>query len=231
MVESFARTLSLLRHEKKINQRTAAADFGISQALLSHYENGLREPGLEFVVKAAKYYGVTTDYLLGRSMDRDGASITVEELHDAASDKDNTHSGSFLALLHKKIIINSVSLVFELAGRTGSKKLVDEIGSYLSLAIYKVFRYLYLVGGRNPDGFFSVPNETFSCTADAEMKLCENSISCISKGHKLSAFNGEDIQSLSIPLSSEILKRDFPKHSQSILTLLQNVGIRLNKYN
>jgi len=40
----FARTLSLLRQEKGISQRQAAKALGISQALLSHYENAAREP-------------------------------------------------------------------------------------------------------------------------------------------------------------------------------------------
>ena len=38
----FPRTLSLLRQEKKISQRKAAGELGVSQALLSHYENGVR---------------------------------------------------------------------------------------------------------------------------------------------------------------------------------------------
>ena len=37
----FARTLSLLRQEKGVSQRAAAAELGISQALMSHYENGI----------------------------------------------------------------------------------------------------------------------------------------------------------------------------------------------
>ena len=49
----FSRTLSLLRQEKGVSQRKAAGALGISQALLSHYENGIREPGLAFVVKAS----------------------------------------------------------------------------------------------------------------------------------------------------------------------------------
>ena len=52
MNADFSRTLALLRQEKEISQRKAAADLGISQALLSHYENGVREPGLAFVKKA-----------------------------------------------------------------------------------------------------------------------------------------------------------------------------------
>lgn len=66
MPRSFPENLSLLRRERCISQRQAAQALGISQALLSHYENGSREPGLGFVCRA-DYYGVTADYLLGRS--------------------------------------------------------------------------------------------------------------------------------------------------------------------
>jgi transcriptional regulator with XRE-family HTH domain len=59
--------LSQLRQEKDLSQRKVASDLGISQALLSHYENGLREPKLEFVVRVCDYYGVSADYMLGRT--------------------------------------------------------------------------------------------------------------------------------------------------------------------
>ena len=73
MDRRFPEILSALRREKCINQRTAAQDLGISQALLSHYENGAREPGLGFVCRACDYYGVSADYLLGRSDSPDAA--------------------------------------------------------------------------------------------------------------------------------------------------------------
>lgn len=63
----FARALSQLRHEKGVSQRQAAKELNVSQALLSHYENGIREPGLAFVVRACDYYEVSADYLLGRT--------------------------------------------------------------------------------------------------------------------------------------------------------------------
>lgn len=66
----FSQALSHLRHEKGISQRLAAQALGVSQALLSHYENGIREPGLAFVVRACDYYQVSADYLLGRTADR-----------------------------------------------------------------------------------------------------------------------------------------------------------------
>ena len=78
MATDFSRTLSLLRQEKGVSQRKAAAELGISQALLSHYENGAREPGLAFVCRACDYYGVSADYLLCRSQQPNAPQSTVE---------------------------------------------------------------------------------------------------------------------------------------------------------
>ena len=72
MARKFSETMSALRRERGLSQRTAAADLHISQALLSHYENGAREPGLDFVCRACDYYGVSADYLLGRTDDAAG---------------------------------------------------------------------------------------------------------------------------------------------------------------
>ena len=83
MERNFHTTLSALRKERNINQRKAASDLNISQALLSHYENGIREPGLGFVCKACDYYGVSADYILGRCETRTEASTlskTAENL-------------------------------------------------------------------------------------------------------------------------------------------------------
>ena len=54
----FPRIITLLRKERGLSQKAAAEDLGISQALLSHYEKGIRECGLEFVVKVADYYAI-----------------------------------------------------------------------------------------------------------------------------------------------------------------------------
>lgn len=74
----FGQTLSRLRHESGRSQRQTAADLGISQALLSHYENGAREPKLEFVIKICDYYNVTADFLLGRTDQRENTSRILE---------------------------------------------------------------------------------------------------------------------------------------------------------
>lgn len=78
MNSSFPERLSNLRRERAISQRQAASELGISQALLSHYENGAREPGLGFVCKACDYYGVSADYLLCRSDEPCGPARTLQ---------------------------------------------------------------------------------------------------------------------------------------------------------
>ena len=179
MNAEFSRTLSLLRQEKGVSQRTAAGVLGISQALLSHYENGIREPGLTFVVKACDYYGVSADYLLGRTLTRDGTTIGTEELYDISDEKDNSMRGSVLALLSKKLLVNSVGMLFDLLGKTGSREAIRAASNYLSTAVYKVFRRLYQANPSNNPDFFSVPARQFAAglpeadMACSEVELCE----------------------------------------------------------
>lgn len=99
MQRTFTETLSLLRRERNISQRQAAAELNISQALLSHYENGAREPGLGFVCRACDYYGVSADYLLCRTDEPDAAA------HAAKT------AGDFLAGMRS--LIDSAEAAFE----------------------------------------------------------------------------------------------------------------------
>ena len=145
MNADFSRTLALLRQEKEISQRKAAADLGISQALLSHYENGVREPGLAFVKKACDYYHDSADYLLGRTLDRDGGMIDSDELYDS-SDEKGTLRGSIAATLQKKLLVNTVNLLFELLGKTNCREAVTAAGQYLGAAIYPLYRALHRRG-------------------------------------------------------------------------------------
>ena len=65
MSTSISTRLISLRKDKNLSQKEAAEYLGVSQALLSHYEKGIRECGLDFLIKLAAYYEVTCDELLG----------------------------------------------------------------------------------------------------------------------------------------------------------------------
>ena len=145
MNNNFPRIITLLRKERGLSQKQAASDLQISQALLSHYEKGIRECGLDFVVKVADYYEVSCDYLLGRTPDRTGATLTVEDIPDPESaGKDNTYRGSLLPTLNKKLIANSLNILFDLLQKTNHKGLTTEVSSYLMTSVYKTVSYTHL---------------------------------------------------------------------------------------
>ncbi|MBD5092358.1 MAG: helix-turn-helix domain-containing protein [Clostridiales bacterium] len=57
-----------LRKEKGIKQIELCKVLGISQGNLSNWENGVYEPDKNSLVKMAEFFGVSVDYLLGRSV-------------------------------------------------------------------------------------------------------------------------------------------------------------------
>ena len=54
-----------LRDDHDLKQKTVAAHLGLSQQTYSNYENGRREIPTWVIAELAKYYKVSTDYLLG----------------------------------------------------------------------------------------------------------------------------------------------------------------------
>lgn len=53
-----------LREDHDLTQREVAAYLGVSQQTYSNYENGVREIPTNTVVTLARFYKVSTDYLL-----------------------------------------------------------------------------------------------------------------------------------------------------------------------
>ena len=139
----FNRIIKLLRKERGITQKQAAEDLGVSQALLSHYEKGIRECGLDFVVRVADYYNVSCDYLLGRSAERNGMMLTADELPNPDKMKDNVYHGSVLPTMNKKLISNGLNVLYAKIAECHSKALTTEVSSYLMMAVAKMFRLLY----------------------------------------------------------------------------------------
>lgn len=58
--------LKELREKRGLKQEELAAFLGITQQAYGRYEKGTSEPNGDGFVKLADFYGVTTDYLLGR---------------------------------------------------------------------------------------------------------------------------------------------------------------------
>jgi len=54
-----------LRIENGLTQPQLAEKVGVSKAVISFWENGINEPKASYVVKLAKCFNVSTDFLLG----------------------------------------------------------------------------------------------------------------------------------------------------------------------
>ena len=54
-----------LREDKDLTQKEIAEYLHIKQNTYSQYENGQRQIPLELLISLAKYYGTSTDYILG----------------------------------------------------------------------------------------------------------------------------------------------------------------------
>lgn len=229
MNSDFPRIITLLRKERGISQKKAASDLGISQALLSHYEKGIRECGLEFLVKTADYYNVSCDYLLGRSPEPAGKTISYEDIpeQDVSGREKITAAGGVMASFNKKLVVNSASVLFSLVQKTGSATILKEVSSYLMLAVYKMFRIVYSANSRNDPRFFTVPEVTASGTASAAMSVCEANALAAAKGV---AVNGGDTakESNDSIITANSLSEEYPGSASSLLNVIKNSEARIH---
>lgn len=67
---TFGSRLRKLRNEKGLTLREFADVFNIGKSTVSDYENDKRKPDYNQIVNFASYYGVTVDYLLCQTEER-----------------------------------------------------------------------------------------------------------------------------------------------------------------
>ena len=227
MASEFSRIITLLRKEKGVTQKQAAEDLGVSQALLSHYEKGIRECGLEFVVRVADYYGVSCDYLLGRSADRTGLTMRMEDLPGPESAKDGVFHGSVLPTFNKKLISNSLNILYDKLNSCPDKGLVSEISAYLMIAVYKMFRLLYNAGPKNASSLFGVRKSVYSGYADAAMHVAEANVEAILSGEDIGT--GSSVKDTSaFSMTTEKLSKEYPLYATSLFNLIKTSEGRID---
>lgn len=89
-----------LRKQHNLTQKELAERLGVSKSVVSSYETGTHFPPYDILLKAARLFHVSTDYLLGLSgnciIDADGLTETqikavmaiVDELREANKEPD-----------------------------------------------------------------------------------------------------------------------------------------------
>ena len=206
MNKDFPRIMTFLRKERGLSQKQAASDLGISQALLSHYEKGVRECGLDFLVRAAEYYEVSTDYLLGRTVQRNPS--TVSELPD--SDDIRHLKGNMINQINRKLLMNTTTVIYDLLAQMGSKRLTNAVRNYLLCAEYPIFREIYCSEESNSQTIFSLDKSRYKNLTTSSMILDLEIAEAVMEREKLS-----------LSLSPDIISSYFDKGASSLFNLIQ----------
>ena len=219
MNSDHGRNITLLRKERCLSQKQAAADLNISQALLSHYEKSIRECSLDFVIRAADYYGVSADFLLGRTSERNGATLDLDDFPDLDDQEDvESKSSSLLPLLSKKIITNVIHMIYSILLKTNNKKATVYVSDYLMLSVYKVFRKLYSSNPSNTNEIFSVDRNLYNGFSSGEMQITEAKLDASLSDTKHKKGSSASAQ---IDLSPEIIAKEYSQYTGSIYNLIQ----------
>lgn len=89
-----------LRKENEITQEELAKNIDVSTSMVGMYETNARKPSYEALIKIAKYFGVSTDYLLNTEEKLDAAINSLNKI--------NHMSKNALAPKHKGISKNDI---------------------------------------------------------------------------------------------------------------------------
>lgn len=79
----FGDILKTLRKNNGLTQSDLGRHVGLSKAVVSKYETGIGYPNFETLIRIAKYFGVTTDYLLG---EENVKTVDVSELTESQAE-------------------------------------------------------------------------------------------------------------------------------------------------
>lgn len=66
MIVDLSSRLRQLRTDKHLRQEQVARLIGVTKGAVSAYENDIRQPSYDVLIRLANLYRVSTDYLLGR---------------------------------------------------------------------------------------------------------------------------------------------------------------------
>ena len=82
VMEMFPSRLRALRKQRKLTAKEFGEKFNLAESTISGYETGARNPDIETLEKFADFFGVSVDYLLGRTDDPSPKEIEYEDLDD-----------------------------------------------------------------------------------------------------------------------------------------------------
>lgn len=108
---SFGQNLAALRNEKGIGQKEVALYMNVTVATISNYETDRHFPDAEALCKLADFYGVTVDYMLGRTSFRYDPQQLSRPLTDNYTISDLINTSLDLSPKHKRLLAEYIEML------------------------------------------------------------------------------------------------------------------------
>jgi transcriptional regulator with XRE-family HTH domain len=99
--DQFGERLIAAREARRLTQTELAQKAGLQPAAIGHFERNRRKPSFANVRALAKALNVSSDYLLGRSTDMQGAT-TAFRGEEQLSDADREHIQMMIDLMRQR---------------------------------------------------------------------------------------------------------------------------------
>ena len=99
---AFSDKLRMLRAKYKLSQQDIGNIVGLTGQAVSRWENDITQPDNESLVKLAKYFDVTTDYLLGieDTKNNENANILDNVLFSKAKDLTDDEKKAIISVIN-----------------------------------------------------------------------------------------------------------------------------------
>lgn len=101
MMNSFGERLRALRERENISQSELARTLRLTRATISAWEMGVNEPNAQSLIMLSKYFGVTSDYLLGISS---AETMDISRLNKTEKGMVRGLVGYFLSLKDERLV-------------------------------------------------------------------------------------------------------------------------------
>lgn len=115
--------LKELRTSEGLTQQELAKILNVSSMSISFYENEQRKPDSDFIISVSKYFGVSTDYLLGLINAKDKENIDISKvtglndfsltiLEQSSKEKNNTAAeiiNTIVGMSSFKMLVNLIN--------------------------------------------------------------------------------------------------------------------------
>ncbi|WP_160676740.1 helix-turn-helix transcriptional regulator [Clostridium sp. C8-1-8] len=144
---TIAERIVKVRTDEGLNQVDFARKLNLSKQTVSNYETGIRQPGLDIILKISDEFNISTDYLLGKS-----------EYKTLDAHKLSTINSTILdtSLVNKLSEVSNENLTFikNVFLMNGLDKLIQAIDRYNTLSNDEIDKYDKLLHGEKDSKVF-----------------------------------------------------------------------------